>query len=231
MSDLMLVILEVTFNVLYLITIWTLVVIMYKRRSNLSEKNKRLGLLFLYSFLLLAIGDTGHVGFRVIAYLLGGVNGLVDYPTLVGIGSLSTAYTVTIFYMLVLEIWRVVAKQERSILYWGLIFVGVIRLIIMMPSGNAWGTTPTPFDWSLARNIPLMIQGLVVAALLLNHGLKKNDTFARNVSILIFVSYLFYMPVIFFVKGIPMLGMLMMPKTLAYLAIAFIALKLFKKDV
>jgi hypothetical protein len=39
------------------------------------------------------------------------------------------------------------------------------------------------------------------------------------------------MPVIFFVKDIPMLGMLMMPKTLAYLAIAFITLKLFKKEV
>jgi hypothetical protein len=143
----------------------------------LLPNGQELGLLFLYSFFLLALGDTGHVGFRVIAYLLGGVNGLVDYPTLVGIGSLSTAYTVTIFYMLVLEIWRVIAKQERSFLYWGLLFVGLVRLVIMIPSGNAWGTTPTPFDWSLARNIPLMIQGLVVAVLLLIHGLNSQGMY------------------------------------------------------
>lgn len=230
MSDLMLVIMEVSFDILYLITIWVLVGIMIKRRNGLSEKNKRIGVLFIYSFFLLALGDTGHVGFRVLAYILGGVDGLGNYPTLVGLGSLATAYTVTVFYMIVLEIWRVRAGKERTLLYWFLIFVGFIRMVIMLHSGNGWGTSPTPYNWSLARNIPLMIQGVVVAVLLLIEGVKNKDLISRDIGIFIFISYAFYTPVILFVKDIPMLGMLMMPKTLAYLAIAFIALKLFKKE-
>ncbi len=41
----------------------------------------------------------------------------------------------------------------------------------------------------------------------------------------IFASYLFYMPVIFFVQVLPLIGMLMIPKTLAYMALAYVAYK------
>jgi hypothetical protein len=37
------------------------------------------------------------------------------------------------------------------------------------------------------------------------------------------VSYGFYIPVILFVQTLPLIGMLMIPKTLAYVAIAIIA--------
>jgi hypothetical protein len=46
----------------------------------------------IWAFALLALGDTGHVGFRVVAYALGG---LEAHAGLVGLGALSTAYTVT----------------------------------------------------------------------------------------------------------------------------------------
>ena len=132
--------------------------------------------------------------------------------------------------MIVLEIWRVRADKERGFIWWFLILAGFLRLVIMMSSGNEWGAANTPFNWSLARNIPLVIQGIGVAILLLVHGIKNEDKFSRNVSIFIFISYAFYMPVILFVRHIPMLGMLMMPKTLAYLVIAVLALKLFNKE-
>jgi hypothetical protein len=40
---------------------------------------------------------------------------------------------------------------------------------------------------------------------------------------MILVSYAFYAPVILFVQQVPAIGMLMIPKTLAYVAIAAIA--------
>jgi hypothetical protein len=43
------------------------------------------------------------------------------------------------------------------------------------------------------------------------------------VGICILVSYGFYIPVILFVQVVPVIGMLMIPKTLAYVAIALIA--------
>lgn len=227
MSDTLLLWLEIIFDVLYLGTIWAIVVYMFIKRENLNEGSKQIGLLFLLAFFLLALGDTGHVGFRVIAYATGG---LEENPVLVGLGALATAVTVTGFYMIVAEIWRLRFNKYRGIIWWVLMAVGIIRLAIMIPSANDWGSVVPPYGWSLARNIPLMIQGLVVAVLLLMDGKKSNDSFSRNISIMIFVSYACYTPVILFVQKVPMIGMLMIPKTLAYVMVAFIALKLFKKE-
>jgi hypothetical protein len=44
---------------------------------------------------------------------------------------------------------------------------------------------------------------------------------------MILVSFVFYAPVVFLVHSIPPIGMLMIPKTLAYLVIAVIGLKHF----
>ena len=226
MSELMLMWVEIIFDILYLATIWTLVVLMFRKRGNLENRNRRIGILFLWAFFLLALGDTGHVGFRVFAYISGG---LEENAVLVGVGKLTTAITVTFFYMIVAEIWRLRFDHKKNYLWWILIVTGVIRLLIMIPSGNVWGSVSTPLSWSLARNIPLMIQGITVAVLLLADAVKHNDKIVKNISIWIFVSYACYLPVILFVNMVPMLGMLMMPKTLAYLTVAFIAYTLFNK--
>jgi len=225
MSEQFLMWVEIIFDVLYLATIWVLVVLMRSKRSNLLPENRRTGRLFIWAFFLLALGDTGHVGFRVIAYLSGG---LEANAALTGIGSFATAVTVTFFYMLVTEIWRVRFDKKRGFIWWSLMVVGIARLIIMLPAGNQWGGSETPLGWSLARNIPLMIQGLAVAVLILVDGIKRKDRFATKVSIFIFISYACYIPVILFARYIPALGMLMMPKTLAYLAVAFLAFSMFR---
>jgi hypothetical protein len=226
MSESFLLWVEIIFDVLYLATVWTLVVLMFTKRSNLTPENKSIGTLFLWAFFLLALVDTGHVGFRVLAYAMGG---LEANPVLIGMGALATAITVTFFYMLVAEIWRIRFKRERGLIWWSLIIIGVIRLAIMIPAGNSWGSVVPPFNWSLARNIPLMIQGIGVAVLILIDAIKHNDAFSKKVSAMIFLSYLCYTPVILFVQKVPMLGMLMMPKTLAYVAVAFLAFSLFRK--
>ncbi len=94
---------EVIFNITYLVVVWTLVILMIVRRNRVAPENRALATRFTWAFALLALGDTGHVGFRVIAYLLGG---LEANPILVGAGAFSTAFTVTIFYMLMVDIWR-----------------------------------------------------------------------------------------------------------------------------
>ncbi len=226
MSEQLLMWVEIIFDLLYLATIWVLVVLMLRKRANLLPQNKRIGTLFIWAFFLLALGDTGHVGFRVVAYFSGG---LEASSSLIGYGSFATAVTVTFFYLIITEIWRQIFDKKRGVIWWSLMAVGVIRLIIMLPAGNQWGGSEMLPHWSLARNIPLMIQGLTVASLLLAGGIKRKDSLAKKVSLFIFISYACYMPVIFFVHKIPMLGMLMMPKTLAYLAIAFLAFSLFKR--
>jgi len=218
---------EVIFNISYLLMIWVVVISMYIKKENLKPVNKKLGNLFLMAFFLLAMGDTGHVGFRLIAIFSGG---LVSNPFLVGLGALATAVTITLFYMLFAEIWRVRFGKKRNAIWWTLIIVGIIRLGIMIPSGNSWTSGHSPFEWSLARNIPLILQGLVVSGLMYIDARPRDDKMMTKIAYLILVSYACYLPVILFAHKVPILGMLMIPKTLAYLAIAFIVHKLFNDN-
>lgn len=227
MDKSMLNLIEVVFNISYLLTIWLLVFLMYMKKENLAEHDRKVGVLFLYAFLLLAIGDAGHVGFRVVAIFSGG---LEANPALVGLGALATAITVTFFYMIIAEVWRVRFQKQRGIVWWSLIIIGVIRLLIMIPSANQWASVVPPYDWSLVRNIPLIIQGIAIAVLLFWNAKKTGDSMVIKVCYMIFISYACYLPVIFFVQKVPMIGMLMIPKTLAYIAIAFIAYGMFRKQ-
>lgn len=209
---------EVVFNIAYLITIWALVIAMARRSGRLAPENRRVGRLFLWAFALLGLGDTGHVGFRVVAYAMGGIE---RNMTLVGIGMLATAITVTLFYVLMVVIWKERFNRSYGPVCWLLFAAAAARLVILAFPANNWGGAAPP-DWSLYRNIPLLVQGVGVLILMLRDGLKAGDRMMRNIAYAILVSYACYTPVILF-SGVPLVGMLMIPKTLAYLAVAIMA--------
>jgi hypothetical protein len=143
---------------------------------------------------------------------------------LVGIGALATAITVTFFYMLMLEAWRVRYGRSRAGLgYAVLMAAGVIRLLMLIPPANQWNNVVPPQPFGIYRNLPLMLQGLGLAYLILRDAWANRDRPFLWMGVCILISYACYLPVIFFVQQVPVLGMLMMPKTLAYLAIAIIA--------
>lgn len=211
---------EIGFNVLYLIVIWTMVVMMTRRLPDVSPENQPVANRFRWAFLLLALGDTGHVGFRVVAYALGGLDA---NPLWVGLGALATAITVTIFYVIMLDIWRVRFNQSYGWFEYLLIASVPVRFIVMALPGNDWGSTVPPVFWGPFRNIFLMILGLGVLFLILRDAIKVRDGLFQRVAYCIFFSYLFYTPVIFMVRDYPLLGMLMIPKTIMYIVIAFLA--------
>ncbi len=220
MSESMRMWVEIAFNVTYLIVVWTLVVLMVIRRDAVAEADRPVARRFTLAFALLALGDTGHVGFRVVAYTLGG---LEANPVLVGLGALSTAYTVTIFYMLMVDIWRLRYGKPFGIAGGLLLAAGVIRMIVMLFPQNGWEQVVAPYDWSLLRNALLVIQGVGVMVLILRDAFRTGDRPFQWIGAMIALSYLFYAPVILWVAQAPTLGMLMIPKTCAYVAIAVIA--------
>jgi len=220
MTEEMRVWMEVIFNIAYLITIWALVILMLRARPAVATADQPIASRLLWMFALLALGDTGHVGFRVLAYAAGG---LEANPLLVGLGAFSTAVTVTIFYMLLVDVWRLRFKQPLG---WAGIFLlatGIVRLAIMFLPVNQWGQVVPPQPMSLIRNIPLMMQGLGVMILILRDAYRYNDRPFQWIGWSILASYAFYTPVILFVQQAPTVGMLMIPKTLAYVLIAIIA--------
>jgi len=218
---------EVIFNISYLIVIWTIVMLMVINQNQVAPQNRSLAKRVMWAFALLALGDTGHVGFRVIAYARGG---LAANPVLVGAGAFSTAFTLTIFYMLMVDIWRLRFQKPLGWFGWFLLAAGVVRMVVLLFPQNEWWQVTAPYNWSLLRNGLLVIQGVGVMFLILRDAIRTNDRAFLWIGIMIAISYLFYAPVILWAQKVPMLGMLMIPKTIAYLGMAFIAYQeLYKK--
>jgi hypothetical protein len=216
---------EIAFSLVYLVVVYGLVIAMFRRREAVAPENRRVTGLVTAMFALLALGDTGHVGFRVVAYVLGGMQAeaLETQATLVGLGALATAITVTIFYVLVLVMWQARFQKPYGLFGCVLFAAAIARLVIMAFPQNQWGSLVPPQLWSLYRNLPLMLQGLGVAYLILRDARAAEDRTFTWIGLMILVSYACYMPVIFLVQQMPIIGMLMIPKTIAYVAIAIIA--------
>lgn len=220
MSEAMRMWVEVAFNISYLGIIWTLVAFMLAKRKQVAFTEQPVAVRFLWAFAFLALGDTGHVGFRVLAYASGG---LENNPTLVGLGALSTAYTVTVFYMLLVDVWRIRYRKTLGTVEKFLLLAGAVRLLIMVFPQNRWDLLVAPYAWSLIRNSLLVIQGLGVMLLILRDSRSTGDRSFNAIGWMIALSFAFYAPVILWVQWVPVLGMLMIPKTCAYIAIALIA--------
>lgn len=220
---------EIIFNVAYLITVWVVIFAMLRRQKFLEPKDRPVGRQFIVAFILLAAGDLAHVGFRVVAFL----SGEPVYATpagatslLLGIGTLATSITVTLFYMMMAIVWRRRFKKPYGWFGLLLILAGFVRLIMLVLPQNQWALIVPSQPWSLYRNIPLVIQGLGVAILFLRDGFSANDRLYKWAGVCILLSFAFYIPVILFVEQAPLVGMLMIPKTIAYVAIAILVYNL-----
>ncbi len=225
MSETLIAWFETTFNVTYLALVWGLVWGMYRRRSVVLAEKRPLARLFLWSFFLLAFGDTFHVGFHVLTSAFGLSETVVIGGTPYywwGIGVLITSITITIFYAMFLIIWQKRFQKPYGWFGYVLFAAAVVRLLLFIPPVNAWNNNVLPQPWSTIRNLPLILQGLGVATLMWRDGRAERDRTFTWISGLIFVSYAFYIPVILFVQHIPALGMLMIPKTTAYVVMGFV---------
>lgn len=226
MSESALIWVEVIFNVAYLIAIWGIVIMMTLHRDRVAPQDRRVVALARWAFALLALGDTAHVGFRVWAYAAGELESTIAILGreigLVGPGALATSVTVTLFYVLMLMIWQ--ARTGKPYGWFGALLFAMagLRLLLMIPAVNQWNSVTPPQPWSIVRNLPLTVLGLGVATLFLRDALRTHDRPFVWVGGLIVFSYAMYIPVILFVQQAPMVGMLMIPKTLAYVGVAVV---------
>ena len=95
---------------------------------------------------------------------------------------------------------------------------------------NEWSNVVPPQEWSLIRNLPLTIIGVGLAVLIFLANRKEKERFYNLLAILILSSYIFYLPVVLYIQKVPMLGMLMIPKTIAYVLMGFLVLNKYFKN-
>lgn len=72
--------------------------------------------------------------------------------------------------------------------------------------------------------------GILIVVLFYKSSREHNDKLFKNMWLTIVISFGFYIPVVLFADMVPMIGMLMIPKTLAYVWTVWIGYHAMKKE-
>ncbi len=202
-------IMETLFDVLYLATVITLGVRMI-RMSGQSRQHRLFGIMAV----TLGAGDAFHLVPRALALC---TTGLESYTAALGAGKLITSVTMTVFYVLLYYVWRlryqVRGQKGLTAAVYGL---AALRVALCLFPQNRWLDADAPLAWGIYRNIPFALLGLMVIVLFYRSAKAQNDKSFRWMWLTIVLSFAFYIPVVLWADAVPLVGMLMIPKTCAY---------------
>lgn len=217
-------IIETLFDVCYLVSVITIGIRMVK-----SSKNSRQFKLFGWMAIVLGAGDSFHLIPRMIALC---TTGLENFTVALGLGKLITSVTMTLFYVLLYYVWRerYEIKGQKNLTIAVYLFAAIRIALCMMPQNN-WLSADAPLSWGIYRNIPFAVIGLITIVLFYTSAKQNNDTAFKWMWMTIVLSFGFYIPVVLWADAIPMIGMLMIPKTCAYVWTVVIGYNAMKKEL
>lgn len=202
-------IMEPIFDVAYLILVITTGILMVRR----SHGNRQFQL-FGWMAIVLGSGDAFHLVPRILALC---TTGMEHYTVPLGLGKWVTSITMTIFYVMLYHVWRqryqVSGQMGLTATVYGL---ATLRIVLCMMPQNQWVSVDAPLSWGIYRNIPFALLGLLVIVLFYHSTRKHHDMAFRWMWLTIVLSFAFYIPVVLWSDTIPIVGILMIPKTCAY---------------
>ena len=202
-------IMETLFDAVYLISVITIGVRMIQ-----GSKGNRQFRLFGLMAVVLGAGDAFHLIPRAVALC---TTGLEHYTVPLGLGKWITSVTMTIFYVLLYYVWRQRYRvQGQAGLTAAVYVLAGLRIFLCMMPQNQWLSADAPLSWGIYRNIPFALLGLLVIVLFYRSAKAQGDRAFRWMWLTIVLSFGFYIPVVLWADAIPMIGMLMIPKTCAY---------------
>lgn len=183
-------------------------------------------LFVLYGIMTLVLcgGDAWHLVPRVIKALKGESEKVRAY---MGRGLQVSSITMTGFYVILLYIWKATFPELAApgwvvVLIW---LTAAVRIIICLFPQNRWVSGEGNPTLSLLRNGVFLFTGLGVIILYAISGNAHDYHMTRMVAAII-ISFACYMPVTILSKKKPMIGMLMIPKTCAYIWMIVMGLQL-----
>ena len=214
---------ETLFDVVYLATVITLGVKMI-----LGSGRCRQYRLFGAMAVTLGCGDAFHLVPRALALC---TTGLKSYTAALGVGKLITSVTMTLFYVLLYYVWRaryeVQGSRGTTLAVWVL---ALARIALCLMPQNAWTSATPPLSWGIWRNIPFAILGALIVVLFFRSARERNDAPFRHLWLTVVLSFACYIPVVLFADAVPAVGMLMIPKTCAYVWTVLIGYNAMRKE-
>ncbi|MGN0707454.1 MAG: hypothetical protein ACI4JC_05580 [Faecalibacterium sp.] len=201
---------ETLFDLVYLTLVITLGIRMIR-----GAEGRRQDTLYGIMAVTLGCGDAFHLVPRAVALC---TTGLENYTAALGIGKLITSVTMTAFYVLLYDVWRcryrVSGRRGLTTTVWAL---AVCRILLCLAPQNAWTSPNAPLSWGILRNIPFTILGALIVVLFFRSAREQQDVPFRWLWLTVVLSFGFYLPVVLFADRVPAVGMLMVPKTCAYI--------------
>ena len=217
-------IVETLFDICYLVTVLTVGI-----RMICDAKGSRQFELFGWMAVVLGAGDSFHLVPRAIALC---TTGLDSFAFQLGLGKWITSVTMTVFYVLLYYVWReryeVEGQKSLTVAVYAL---ASIRVILCMMPQNQWLTDRSPLIWGICRNIPFALLGILVIVLFYRSAKERGDKAFGWMWLTIVLSFGFYIPVVLWAEAVPMIGMLMIPKTCAYVWTVMIGYNAMKKEL
>lgn len=216
-------IVETLFDAVYLITVITLGIRMIKKNNG-----SRQYFLFGIMAIVLGAGDSFHLVPRAVALC---TTGLESYTAVLGIGKFITSVTMTIFYILLYHVWRLRYHEEGQKELTAIVYLlSGLRIVLCFFPQNQWTSAEPSQLWGIIRNVPFALLGLVIIVLFYRRVRKSNDKAFWWMWLTIVLSFGFYIPVVLWADAVPALGMLMIPKTCAYVWTVLIGYRAMSAD-
>ena len=214
---------ETLFDIVYLVTVITLGILMIR-----GSRGRQQYLLYGIMAVTLGCGDAFHLVPRAVALC---TTGLENYTAALGIGKLVTSITMTLFYVLLYYVWRaryrVSGQNGITATVWVLTLA---RIALCLMPQNAWTSAAPPLSWGIYRNIPFTMLGVLIVVLFYRSAREKQDSPFRSLWLAVVVSFACYIPVVLFADTVPAVGMLMIPKTCAYVWAVLIGFNAMKEN-
>ena len=169
---------------------------------------------------LLVSGDAFHLIPRIVVNLSGS---MPRKEFFLGLGNLISSMTMTIFYNVLIAMGDSMEYDPSEYNYWiekAILILTLVRLVLLVFPQNKWFTSEPAGKWAVIRNVPFIFIGILTVVGFINviqHANNYPVSFYILLIICVIFSFVFYIPVAIWGKEKPKLGMLMIPKTLAYM--------------
>lgn len=186
----------------------------------LDEKRAKF---FAVMGITLGLGDAFHLIPRIMAHMSS--DGMIKFMPLLSWGKFITSLTMTAFYLIYYIYYRKETGKINKLTDIAIILLASLRIILVIMPQNLWGTNDAPLKWKVFRNIPFVLIGCILTYISI-----KESRFFKKISLLIIISFVCYIPVVLFADTYPKVGMLMIPKTVAYFLIIFFGYRKYQQN-
>lgn len=183
-------------------------------------------LFVLYGILTLTLcgGDAFHLVPRIIRAFRGSSDKIKRQ---LGIGLQVSSITMTVFYIILLFIWKFTFPELTApVAVEAMIWISaVIRIVVCFLPQNNWCSDEGNPKLSILRNAVFAVTGIGVIILYAISGNANGYHMTRMVAAIL-ISFGCYLPVTILSKTKPKVGLLMIPKTCAYMWVIVMGLQL-----